>query len=77
MEHTVMMVIQNTFKKADLLHLERVGSLVKEGGIIIHRIKLIKPTASWTGFSHSLTQLPLTGNPDPAEESAAAQMKCE
>lgn len=58
--------------------MEKAGSLVKEGGIIIHKIKLIKPPAtSWTGFSHSLIQLLLTGNPDAAKGSAATRMKCE
>lgn len=77
-EHTIIILNQITLKKtdyilkkSDLHHLETAGSLVKEKGIIIHKIKLIKPATSWTGFSHSLTQLLLTGNPDPAEESAA------
>ena len=77
-EHTVKVKLnQITLKKADLHHLETAGSLVKEGGIIIHKIQWIKPATSWSGFSHSLTPLLLTGNPDTAEENAATRMKCE
>lgn len=46
-------------EKAVLCHLEGAGSvqlgrLVKEEGVVTHKIQLIKPAVSLSGFSQSL-----------------------
>lgn len=40
---TTVILNQVTLKKPDLGHLERAGSLVKDRGIVIHKIKLVEP----------------------------------
>lgn len=42
-ETTVIMLNLVALKKADLCHLERAGSLVKDKGIVIHKIGSVKP----------------------------------
>lgn len=41
-------------EKAVLCRLEGAGSLVKEEGVVTHKIQLIKPAVSLSGFSQSL-----------------------